>query len=291
MNIYAGLMEDAHTILLATDCSPYSEGAVQEALFFGRACRAKIIFLHVVHTDTESLRSARSVLKQRRDEIAPYVDAFRTMAETAGVQHEVVVTGSLNPAWAIVEQARVHGADVIIMGRHGTGGKLGAIMGNLTVSVISQGFPKVLVVPREFTISGENVLLAVDDSPSSHLAAREALSIGKCCSTLKRMRVLSVADKPSLLPEAEALVESICAQGRLAWPHVRFEGVALVGKAPDVIVAQAENCGAEIVMMGGSSKRFMPRMLLGRVTKEVCGRVRCSVMVVTAQDSDTTTGR
>lgn len=286
MNIYAGLMEDAHTILLATDCSPYSEGAVQEALFFGRACRARIIFLHVVHTKSESLGSARSALKNRREEIAPYVDAFRATAEAAGVEHEIVVTGSTNPAWAIVQQARNRNADVIIMGRHGEGGRMATLMGNLTLNVISEGFPKVLVVPKDFTISGENVLLAVDDSPSSHLAAREALSIGKCCSTLRRMRVLSVADKEAHLPAAQQLVGNICAQGRLAWQHVQFEEVAVVGKPAEAIIEQAEDCHAEIVMMGGSSKRFIPRMLLGRVTKEVCGRVRCSVMVVTAQHND-----
>lgn len=290
MNIYAGLMEDAHTILLASDCSLYSEGAMQEALFFGRACRAKIIFLHVVQTNAESLSSARALIKRRRDEITPYVDAFRVTAETAGVNYEIVVTGSSNPAWAIVQQARVRNADVIIMGRHGEGGRIATLMGNLTVNVINEGFPKVLVVPRDFTISGENVLLAVDDSPSSHLAAREALSIGKCCSTLRRMRVLSVAEREAHLPAAQELVGTICAQGRLAWPHVRFEEVVVVGRPADVIVEQAQDCRAEIVMMGGASKRFMPRVFLGRVTKEVCGRVACSVMVVTAQQDEETAG-
>ena len=54
------LLGEAKTLLLATDGSHFSEGAVQEAIFFGQACQAKIVVLHVVRLATESIGAAIS---------------------------------------------------------------------------------------------------------------------------------------------------------------------------------------------------------------------------------------
>jgi len=44
----AHLMGEVKVIALATDGSDYSDGAVQEAIFFGQACGAKIVVLNVI---------------------------------------------------------------------------------------------------------------------------------------------------------------------------------------------------------------------------------------------------
>jgi hypothetical protein len=78
-------------------------------------------------------------------------------------------------------------ADVILMGRHGRAGRLYLMVGSMTSKVIGLGFPLVLMVPKDFLITGAHVLVAVDDSPSSRLAVEEALSLGLCCVTLERL--------------------------------------------------------------------------------------------------------
>jgi nucleotide-binding universal stress UspA family protein len=276
------LLGEAKTLLLATDCSPYSDGAVQEAIFFGQACQARVVVLHVVRIETESLKSANAKVTRRQREVAPYLDEIRRMARDSGVDCEVVVVGSSVPEHAIVEQARMRGADVILMGRHGRAGRLYLMVGSMTSKVIGLGFPMVLVLPKESLLTGTHVLVAVEDSPGSRLAVEEALSLGMCCVTLQRLTFVAVARRESGLDAARKMAEDVCARGREKWPHLQFEAVADVGHPSNVIVRAAEERGVDMIMIGGVNDSPLPRMFTGRVTKEVCGWAHCAVLVVTA---------
>jgi len=239
------------------------------------------VVLHVVRNDAESLKSANSKLMRRQQEIRPYLDQFRKMAKDSGVECETVVVGAPHPERAIVEQAILRKADVILMGRHGKEGRFSLLVGSMTAKVIGLGFPKVLVVPREFLISGNHVLLAVDASPSG-IAVEEALSLGRCCSTLTRLTVLCVAEREREMPAARKQVEGICAKGRLTWPNIIYEPLVLEGNAAGTIVQVAGERNVDMIMLGGPSKRGLPRMFLSNVTKNVCGRAHCATLVVTA---------
>ncbi len=276
------LLGEAKTLLLATDGSHFSDGALQEAIFFSQACAARLIALHAVKIDVESLKSANSKVTRKRQEIAPYFEDVRKMARDSGVECETVVVGSSVPEHAIVEQARMRNADVILMGRHGRAGRLYLLVGSMTAKVIGLGFPMVLMVPKDFTMTGTHVLVAVDDSPSSRLAVEEALSLGMCCVTLERLTFVAVARRESGLPGARKMVEDICTSGREKWPHIHFEAVAGVGHPSNIIVRAAEERAVDMIMIGGMVSGRLPRMFSGRVTKEVCGWAHCAVLVVTA---------
>lgn len=276
------LLGEAKTLLLATDGSPYSDGAVQEAIFFGQACQARVVVLHVVRIDAESLKSANATVTRRQQEINPYLEQIRLMARDAGVECETVVVGSSVPEHAIVEQARMRGADVILMGRHGRAGRLYLMVGSMTAKVIGLGFPMILVLPKESLLTGSHVLVAVEDSPSSRLAVEEALSLGMCCVTLQRLTFVAVARRESGLAAAKGMVEALCARGRQQWPRLRFEAVAAVGHPSNIIVRAAEERAVDMIMIGGLDQSPLPRMFSGRVTKEVCGWAHCAVLVVTS---------
>ena len=276
------LLGEAKTLLLATDGSHFSDGALQEAIFFSQACAARLIVLYVVKIDVESLKSANSKVTRKQQEIAPYFECVRKMAKDSGVECETVVVGSSVPEHAIVEQARMRNADVILMGRHGRAGRLYLLVGSMTAKVIGLGFPMVLMVPKDFMMTGTHVLVAVDDSPSSRLAVEEALSLGMCCVTLERLTFVAVARRESGLPGARKMVEDICARGHEKWPHIRFEAVAGVGHPSNIIVRAAEERAVDMIMIGGMVSGRLPRMFSGRVTKEVCGWAHCAVLVVTA---------
>ncbi len=276
------LLGEAKTLLLATDGSAYSDGAVQEAIFFGQACQAKVVVLHVVKIETESLKSANAKVTHRQKGLAPYMDRVCKMAKDSGVECETVVVGSSVPEHAIVEQARMREADIILMGRHGRAGRLYLMVGSMTSKVIGLGFPMVLVVPREALITGDHVLVAVDGSAGGRLVVEEALSLGRCCETLRRLTFVSVARRENERPAALRMAEDICARGREQWPHVQFEAVAGVGHASNIIVRAAEERRVDMIMIGGVHAGPLPRMFSGRVTKEVCGWAHCAVLVVTS---------
>lgn len=79
------LLGQVKTLLLATDASRFGEGAMQEAFFFSQTCLAKLIVLHVVPTQRESLRAANFALRQGQEALAPYFDHIRSMAQAGGV--------------------------------------------------------------------------------------------------------------------------------------------------------------------------------------------------------------
>lgn len=276
------LLGQAETVLLATDGSRFSDGALQEAIFFGQACRAKVVVLHVVQVEAESIRAANSKVMQRQQEMAPYLDQVRKMARDSGVEIEMVVVGGGNPEKTIVEQARLRDADAILMGRHGKTGRLSLLVGSMTAKVIGQGFPRVLVVPKDFLITGAHILLALDGSPNSRQAVQEALSLGKTCTTLQRVTVMAVVKKEDEAPRARELVDEVCAQCLSADLRVACDPLVQTGNPAPLIVEAARERKVDMILMGGGGKSFMGKMLMGSVTKNVIGGAPCAVLVVTA---------
>lgn len=276
------LFGEASTLLLATDGSHYSDGAVQEAIFFGQACSAKVIALHVLRIDSESLKSAESALRTRRQEIAPYMQQLRDMAQDSGVEMEIVVLGAGHPEQAIAQQAYQRKADVILMGRHGKSGRLSHVIGRMTSRVLNLGFPRVLVVPKDFIISGARVLLATDDSPGAAKAALDAISLGHRSSTLQHLTVMSVVKRDTDVAERQQVVEALCQQVKQSGPQVVCEPLVQVGNPAKLIISAARQRQTDMILIGGPGKRGLTRVLHGHVTRNVTGKAHCAVLVVNA---------
>ncbi len=274
------LLGEARTLLLATDGSRFSDGAAQESIFFGQACSAKVIVLHVVKIDAESLKSAESATRMRRQELAPYMDHFRKMARDSGVEVEIVVVGASHPEEAIIEQAHLRKADVILMGRHGMAGRLALLIGRMTSRVLDMGFPLVLVVPKDFIISGTRVLLATDDSPGALKAVEEAMSLGHRSSILQHLTVMSVAKREADVPEIKKRIETLCLRLSQAGPQVFCEALVMVGDPAELIIRAARERETDMILIGGQGKRGIARKLLGHVTRNVTGKSHCAVLVV-----------
>ncbi len=276
------LLGEAKTLLLATDGSPFSDGAIQEAIFFGQACRARVIVLHVVLSQAESIHSANFAIRQAQQELAPHLDHIRKMAGDVGVQLEVVVVGSNKPEKTIVEQARLRHADVILMGRLGKTGHLSRLVGKMTAKVISQRFPRVLVAPKDFIITGSQILLAVDDSENSRQVILEALSLGRTCVTLQGMTVMTVVKDETDQPQAQALVDGVCDQARQDGLPIPCQAVVEVGEPAERIIAVAQKNQADMILLGGPGKKGVMKMLMGHVTENVIGLAHCAVLVISA---------
>ncbi len=270
------------TIALATDGSDYSDGAVQEALFFAQACGAKLVVLNVIGIDTElasQATGAYAVAATMRGETQEYIGNVKKMAVDMGIECEVVVEESYQPDKAIVELARQHKADVIVMGRHGKKGLLKLLVGSMTSKIIGHGFPRVQVVPRKATIAGEKILLATDGSEFSQMAVDEAISMGGNCPTLKEIYILSVAAKDADLDQAKKRADDACAEMKGKIGNVQCESMGLVGRAADVITTIAQEKDVDLILMGGHGKG-LSKLLMGHVTEKVIGRAHCAVLVV-----------
>lgn len=275
------LLGETKVLLLATDGSHFSDGAVQEAIFFGQACSAKVIVLHVIKIDAESLKSADSAVRSRRLELAPYFDHLRKMAKDSGVEYEIVVIGASNPEKAIIEQAQLRQANVILMGRHGKTGRLSLLIGRMTAKVLDLGFPRVLVVPKDFIISGApRILVATDDSTGGQKAVEEAISLVQKNCTLQQLTVISVAKRQQDIPEAQKIIDATCLRIRQIGTQIACEPLIQTGDPAKLIVQAARERQIDLIVIGGRGKRGMTRKLLGQVTENVTGGAPCAVLVV-----------
>lgn len=273
------LMGELNTIVLATDGSSYSDCAVQEAIFLGQSCGAKLIVLNVIGIDTESATSAHSISSSKRRETKEYIDNIEKIAADSGITCKVVIENSYQPDKAIVDVAHKYEADVIIMGRHGKKGLLKLMGGNLTSKVIGRRFPQVLVVPRNYSVNSERILLATDGSWFGQMALDEALSMSEHYSTLQEVYVLSVAAKEAELDKARKLVETVCAKAQKKKVHVSYFPIALVGRTSDVILATAKEKGIGMIIVGGHGKG-LSKLLMGHVTERVIDGSHCAVLVI-----------
>ena len=270
------------TIALATDGSDYTDGAVQEAIFFAQACGAKLIILSVIGIDTEiasQATGAHASVATIRGEAKKYIDNIEKMAADNSIDCEIVIEESYQPDKTIVELSRQHKADVIIMGRHGRRGLLKLLVGSMTSKIIGHGFPRVQVVPQKATISGEKILLATDGSEFSQMAVEEAISMGENCTTLKEIYVLSVSTKEEGLDAARQHAENACAKMKGKIGDIECVSNALVGSPAEVITTVAQEKNVDLILMGGHGKG-LSKLLMGHVTEKVIGRAHCAVLVV-----------
>ncbi len=280
------LIGKAEIIALATDGSSYTDGAVQEAIFLAQSCGAKLVVLHVIPIDSESAMGAQAFSEAMRDEVSNYIDGIQKMAKDSEVRCEVLVEESYQPDKAIVELARSSQADILIMGRHGRTGLLKLLVGSMTAKVIGHGFPKVLVVPKKFSLCGERLMVAVDGSKASDRAAAEAVAMSAHCSYLKEVYAVSVAPSEDELAHAQELTEAVCAHGREHAPHVTFHALTPVDRhAPDVIAALAKENSVDMILIGGYGKG-LTKLLMGHVTEKVIGKAHCAVLVLDAQEEE-----
>ncbi|MDU9047830.1 MAG: universal stress protein [Candidatus Electrothrix sp. Rat3] len=281
------LLGEAEIIALATDGSSYTDGAVQETIFLAQGCGAKIVVLNVIAVDSESATGLRASSVALSQEVSDYLDNIKKMADDSGIECDIVIEGSFyRPEKTIVDLAYKHNADVLVMGRHGKKGLLKLLVGSMTSKVIGQGFPQVLVVPHECSIKGERILVATDGSETGETAVETAISMGKNCSNLREIHVLSVASSEDELEQAQVVAETVCTKGREQAPSTNFYPLALVGKsAADIIAQTAEEKEVDMILIGGHGKG-LSKLLMGHVTEKVIGKTHCAVLVLEKKKDD-----
>jgi hypothetical protein len=272
---------DPKTILLCTDGSDFSAGAIRAAVNLARECRdTKLIVLRVIdfnpEFETEGLKYAEKAELTVRD----HVELIREVAAEEDVECTALVARSEKaPYKAIMEEAKKHKAELIVMGRRGLEGLKKVLMGSTTAKVIAYSECNVLIVPKDAVMNTEYILLATDGSKYSELAEREALAMSRSChNILRRLVALSVASGPDKLSEAQAIAERVKQHAREM--HLPAEAVAVVGRPFEVIIRTATEMSVDIVVMGTHGRTGFDKIFLGSVAERVVGLAPCSVLIV-----------
>lgn len=110
-------------ILMPTDGSAHSQGAIERGIELAKLCGAKVTGMHVLQ-DYQMMMASEGMVppgmeeqmdKQARDQAASFLDFVQKAADKAGVPCETLVAKGNQPYDAIVDTANARGCDLIVM--------------------------------------------------------------------------------------------------------------------------------------------------------------------------------
>ncbi|RJQ39026.1 MAG: universal stress protein [Nitrospiraceae bacterium] len=284
-------------LILPTDGSEFSEGAVREAISLAKTCSSKLFAVSVIETNPEYETIAPQLVEKAEKEARNNLESIKARAEKEGVQCEIIAHQGEEPYRYIVEEAEKNKADMIIMGRRGRRGLKRLMMGSETARTIGHAPCNVLVVPRAAKLEFKNILVATDGSRYSNAAAAEALGIAKRCGS--GLIVISVVPSESSSPFD--IVHSEMQKGLIADEELKAaednirkvkdpaekEGIKTIGlvysgRPYEAIIEAAKEKKADLIVVGSHGRTALARLLMGSVTERVIGTAECAVLVVKA---------
>jgi nucleotide-binding universal stress UspA family protein len=137
-----------HKILLASDLSPTSGPATNEAFDVARRLGAHLLVVSVI--DTSALRLPGGRLGPRVDQVRDRRQAAAQELVQRGRREGVRVTFLVwqgDPGDSILEAARAEDADMVILGSHGRGPIGRLLLGSVSQHVVRHARIPVVVVP------------------------------------------------------------------------------------------------------------------------------------------------
>jgi nucleotide-binding universal stress UspA family protein len=266
-------------LLLATDRSAFSEGAVREAINFAKKCSSRLYVMSVLETNPEYETIGASAYQKEEEEAMKYLESVKTSASHEGLDYcEAALHYGEDPYQLIVNEAAEKKVDMIFIGRRGRSGVMKVLMGQVAAKVIGHAPCKVLVVPRAARIECRTILVATDGSEHSIAAASEAIGIAKRCGS--NIIVLSSAHSEKELEEAKKNVKQVVEMAQKE--NIPVEALTSIGRSHDVIVETAGGRGVDLIVMGTYGKSGLKKLLMGSSTEKVVGQASCAVLVVRA---------
>ncbi len=265
-------------IVLATDMSEYSEGAIREAIKFASKCSSRIYACMTLETNPEYESIGSNVFEKEEDEAAAHLTSIKARAEKEGVSCETVLHESKDAAEAIIDEATEKKADMIVIGRRGRKGVAKALMGETAAKVITHAPCKVLVVPKAAQIEYRNILVATDGHSHAKAAVSEAIAIARRTGS----HLIALSAMRDETERAEATKFATDAAELAKKEGVSAEAVTPVGRSFDVIVETAGGRGVDLIVMGAYGKTGVRKLLMGSATEKVIGNAGCAVLVVKA---------
>jgi nucleotide-binding universal stress UspA family protein len=192
------------------------------------------------------------------------------------------------PFERIVHVAEDENCDLIVMGRKGLSPLERELMGSVTARVIGHTNRDVLVVPDGSRLAWGKLLLASDGAGCSDNATGKALALAaEYGSLLIALAVVYTNDEFMALAHEiiNGLVEK--SLGRLAELVQRGAGMGVTvtplvkeGEAHEVVINQAKELKADLIVMGSHGRKGLSRLLMGSVTERTIGYAECPVLIV-----------
>jgi nucleotide-binding universal stress UspA family protein len=269
-------------LLLATEHTDFDVGAERIALQLAGRCGVPLAAVLPVVSNAEYETIAPELAARADADAAAKRRDLESAAQAAGVTLSVHVRRGLEPSLEIVEEARELGSDLVVARRRGRRGFLANLMlGSMVGEVVAHAPCSVLLVPRAAPMWSQRVLVALD--PQAPAALRElltdtAVALAQECAL--PLHVTCVVDGGATGQHTAAADVVAQARARARQRGVDADGAVRSGKPYEQIVAAADACGADLVVVGRHGGAVAGRAWLGGTAQKVIGLAERPVLVV-----------
>jgi nucleotide-binding universal stress UspA family protein len=290
--------QHVRTLVAATDLSPASDIAVEQAALLAKQWDAELVLLHVFNdafwstikaiyaaehwAGTEPVLVARKRLSQQVREIA--------------AQHGIRVRGDTRTGRAASEIAafgREQDAQLLVVGEHGEDWIGDTVVGGTALKVLKRAELPVLLVRRPPSANISRILVATDFSDNAMRAAQlslrwfpqahQQLVHAYYVAFEGRMRLAGAMQEDIERyrnDEASRAEEKIQAQLQALHAESTVGKLLVRGAPAPVLIEQAERLAADLIVIGKHGGTVLDEMLLGSVTQNVLYHAGCNVLVV-----------
>jgi universal stress protein E len=271
-------------ILLVTQGTEFDVGAERVGIDLAASCGAALraVFPIVSNPMYESLAPMRE--EQDEAEAVAKIDALQQVAMARGVELRGNVRLGEEPFREIVDEAREHQADLIVVRRRGEHGYLAnLLLGEMVHTVTGHTHCDVLTVPRAAQLWLRAIVLATDGSAHSERATTVAAALAMHYGLPLTVVSVTKHHKGCTADDDDAAAAANVEQGLAT---VRSAGAQATGRVISqgkpywAILDTAEQTGADLIVMGRRGLNPMGRILLGGTSEEVAGLSRGPVLIV-----------
>jgi nucleotide-binding universal stress UspA family protein len=297
-------------VLLAMDTSEASQAAAREVS--GRPWPADSSIEVVSVVEPSPLWTTSEVAGEAVQHAQETVQRAVEQLKSSGLETTAAVLSG-DSKTLILDLAAKSSADFVVVGSHGASALEGFLLGNVAAAVLRYAPCSVEVVRAKpgAQDGGMRVLLATDGSECSELAARSLAERPWPAGT--EVRVLNVVQL--ILSNARAFLElpfgdsapmeqfraeamkraqdAIAAAVRIlssaGLATSEYLSVLLTGTKA-VILDQAMEWNADLIVLGSHGHRGVDRFLLGSVSEAVALHARCSVEIIRRRRSEAPEG-
>ncbi|MCL6472225.1 MAG: universal stress protein [Firmicutes bacterium] len=282
-------MEKNGNILVAFDGSESSINALRQTIRYSKINRKAVLVLTVQppyegELEYGLVKNIKAVFRKHGEKILSSAEAIAK--EEGGRIEAILQEGQIYDV--IADTARKRNCGLIVLGRRGLNKIDRVLMGSITARVIGFSPVNVLVVPNNAQVRWSRILLAVDGSQCSEVAAIKAIKMARDYNG--ELKVLSVVDvPPEVYPEAQDVIEAMIGEAReivrniedLARLHsIRVESFIREGNAFEKIIELSNELKVDLICMGSHGRTGLRRLLVGSVTEKVIGGAARPILVV-----------
>lgn len=282
-------------ILLSSDGSEFSEGAVREAIRLAKKCSSSLSVMSVLDINPEFDAMAPQIIEKREKDARVHLEAVQARVRKEGLDCTTTVLRGEDPYKEIVNEAIRNKNTMIVMGRRGRTGLSRLMIGSVTARVIGHAPCNVLVVPKAGQLEFKSILVATDGSKYSAAAASEAIGLARRNNS--SLTVISVVPSELTTPtdidftvnQRELIAEKEMHNAEKSAKDVKEaaqkEGVSarafvMTGKPSEAVIQLAQEKKADLIVLGSHGRTGVEKLLMGSVAERVIVLASCPVLVV-----------